>query len=271
MSDPPSLAFAGQKSEPTTTATSSVYVISMNALAREGLRQIIESQGITVASSASRAEDLCWSKDQSDGLVLLDLARLEQQIQALEYVLGLSPGIRAIVLAETFELEAMTHCLRHGAHGYLVKDMPISSLVSSINLAATGEKVLPSELATFLSHYRPFAAEPPPPASASGRVPLSHREFDVLCCLMAGYPNKVIARQLNITEATIKVHVKAILRKLKVMNRTQAAIWAAAHGISSQAGTGHASPPPADPFVQSSPSAIENDDTLAGREVALVE
>jgi two-component system nitrate/nitrite response regulator NarL len=61
---------------------------------------------------------------------------------------------------------------------------------------------------------------------------LSPREHDVLCCLMAGYSNKVIARELSVCEATVKVHVKAILRKLKVNNRTQAAIWASTRGYS---------------------------------------
>ena len=60
---------------------------------------------------------------------------------------------------------------------------------------------------------------------------LSPRERDVLCCLMAGYSNKVIARELDVCEATVKVHVKAILRKLDVRNRTQAAIWASTRGV----------------------------------------
>ena len=60
---------------------------------------------------------------------------------------------------------------------------------------------------------------------------LSVRERDVLCCLMAGYSNKVIARELDVCEATVKVHVKAILRKLDVSNRTQAAMWASTRGF----------------------------------------
>nr|WP_281377252.1 LuxR C-terminal-related transcriptional regulator [Stakelama sediminis] len=60
---------------------------------------------------------------------------------------------------------------------------------------------------------------------------LSDREQQVLRCLMVGYPNKIISRHLNISEATVKVHVKAILRKLRVSNRTQAAIWASGRGL----------------------------------------
>jgi len=211
---------------------SGVCVVSHNALSREGLSRIIESQGIGVSAAVGRVEDIDWSDEEMDQLVLLDCATAADQNHALDYVLGTAPGIRAIVLAESFELEPMTRCLRKGAQGYLVKDMPISSLVSSINLAATGEKVLPSELVELLCRESPFVSEPVTATEFEhDRVPLSQREFDVLNCIMAGYANKVIARQLEISEATIKVHVKAILRKLKVVNRTQAAIWAASRGL----------------------------------------
>ena len=58
---------------------------------------------------------------------------------------------------------------------------------------------------------------------------LSNREAEILQCLMQGAPNKIIARQLDVAEATVKVHVKAILRKIQVANRTQAAMWAVEH------------------------------------------
>ena len=62
-------------------------------------------------------------------------------------------------------------------------------------------------------------------------VNLSEREIEILRCLILGYANKVISRRLDISEATVKVHVKAILRKLRVSNRTQAAIWAVKRGL----------------------------------------
>src|SRR3546814_3750398 len=67
----------------------------------------------------------------------------------------------------------------------------------------------------------------------SGRIELnlSDREIEILRCLISGDANKIIARRLEITEATVKVHIKAILRKLRVMNRTQAAIWAVTRGL----------------------------------------
>ena len=63
---------------------------------------------------------------------------------------------------------------------------------------------------------------------------LSHREMGILRCLMQGEPNKIIARQFDITEATVKVHIKAILRKICVRNRTQAAVWAHNHSGSDE-------------------------------------
>ncbi|TPG21598.1 DNA-binding response regulator [Sphingomonas koreensis] len=77
---------------------------------------------------------------------------------------------------------------------------------------------------------------PIPTATPEIRNLLSDREIEILRCLVIGYPNKLISRRLDISEATVKVHVKAVLRKLKVQNRTQAAIYALHHGLSGDVG-----------------------------------
>jgi two-component system nitrate/nitrite response regulator NarL len=110
--------------------------------------------------------------------------------------------------------------------------MPCSPLITSLQLASLGERILPSSLLDVVLRQSSYPLSTQSDAPQIDRANLSQREMDVLCCLTAGYPNKLIARQLDVSEATVKVHVKAILRKLKVGNRTQAAMWGTSRGIS---------------------------------------
>lgn len=102
--------------------------------------------------------------------------------------------------------------------------------MATLHLVAMGERVLPPQLADELQS-RPTltdALEVERPVDAAS---LSDRELEILRWLIMGCPNKVISKRMEISEATVKVHVKAVLRKLRVKNRTQAAIWAANHGM----------------------------------------
>jgi two-component system nitrate/nitrite response regulator NarL len=99
-----------------------------------------------------------------------------------------------------------------------------------LDLIVLGEHVFPSQTLDLLRTGR-FLEEPAKLSVCDQTKVLSAREVEVLNCLSVGSANKVIARQFGITEATVKVHVKAILRKIQVKNRTEAAIWARSHGI----------------------------------------
>jgi two-component system nitrate/nitrite response regulator NarL len=141
------------------------------------------------------------------------------------------------VLANHFEIAEMMSSLDAGAHGYCLSTIGCDALVKSLELVMLGETVFPSAL--FLSNLgsfsrnreaveAPIRVTRPTPSDRQARN-LSSREAEILRCLMQGAPNKVIARELDVAEATVKVHVKAILRKIQVSNRTQAAIWATEH------------------------------------------
>jgi len=106
-------------------------------------------------------------------------------------------------------------------------------LIKSLELVMLGESILPFEVLRSLMDVRPQKQSQPlqdntaePKLSDVKECKLSAREAQILTCLTKGEPNKVIARKLDITEATIKVHVQAILRKIGASNRTQAAMWA---------------------------------------------
>jgi two-component system nitrate/nitrite response regulator NarL len=111
-----------------------------------------------------------------------------------------------------------------GADGYLTRQLSYTHMMLMLELVAFGEKVVPKEFVIdFMSHAPP--APQARPASEKAGKDLSDRERSILRCLVDGAANKVIGRNLGITEATVKVHVKSILRKLNLTNRTQAAIW----------------------------------------------
>ncbi len=216
-----------------------VVIISPNSIVREGLSRIISDEDFHVVDAASEPGEIDWTRCPQDVLAVIDVGSIEDQGALVDQVLQRHSNARCIILSDEFDLDTMVDCFQRNAQGYLVKDMPCSPLIASLQLASLGEKVLPSSLIDVLAkqQYQPISLTDYQPAVEQAN--LSQREMDVLCCLMTGYSNKVIARQLELSEATVKVHVKAILRKLKVGNRTQAAMWGTAHQVSIGSGPIH--------------------------------
>jgi two-component system nitrate/nitrite response regulator NarL len=137
------------------------------------------------------------------------------------------PTARIVVLADDLSVEALRAAMGGGADGFLSKSVAPEALIQSLQLVTLGEKVFPTNLATMLLDMN----VPGPQHSIRG---LSPREQEILQALVTGASNKLIAIRLGITEATVKVHLKTLLRKIDVNNRTQAAIWAMNNGFSAQ-------------------------------------
>jgi two-component system nitrate/nitrite response regulator NarL len=147
------------------------------------------------------------------------------------------PAARIVVLSNDFDLGFVRQGLEAGANGFCLTDKSREVLITSLELVMLGELALPTELVRSMLNVvhlspKPESAsevqvEPKAPAPRSNS--LSAREAEILSSLMEGTPNKLIARKLHVTEATVKVHVKAILRKIGAANRTQAALWAKGH------------------------------------------
>jgi two-component system, NarL family, nitrate/nitrite response regulator NarL len=179
------------------------------------------------------------------------------------------PLARVMVLGERWDLNEVLATFRAGAEGYVLKTITPKALMKSLDLMMLGETVLPSSILSTaladgggqidppseaLAAHAPVAAEavPLPNAVQEAEISeacdavspseldlperalppsLSSRETAILACLTEGQSNKGIARRFGIAEATVKVHIKAILRKIRVNNRTQAAIWAVDHAL----------------------------------------
>lgn len=207
-----------------------VCLISPCDISREGLSNILQSEGFKVVGSFQDINEVDPDCVGPKVIAVVDCPDASEQSDTIdrlkvEYGCGI-----VVVLAERFDLKAMVDCFHSGAQGYIIKSMKALPLIASLKLAAMGERVLPSDLVDVLDRRMNPIRMPAHIDAGADDVNLSPREMDVLCCLMAGYSNKVIARQLDVCEATVKVHVKAILRKLNVHNRTQAAMWASSRG-----------------------------------------
>ena len=136
--------------------------------------------------------------------------------------------------------EKIFKSLEAGADGYLLKTVESDQLCQAIVRVLAGEPVISPEMMTkFVAAFRTKPhASPPPETLAPVTAPtpnldetLSAREREILLLVAHGDSNKVIARQLDIAETTVKVHVQGILRKLQLSSRVQAAVYAAAHGL----------------------------------------
>jgi two-component system nitrate/nitrite response regulator NarL len=210
---------------------SNVCLVSQNDISREGLVHILQDEGFAVLGAFENIDCIEDHSFPSDSLIIIDCPCSIEQPVGVESIRSRFPSAKVIVLSEHFDVKTMIECFNLGAQGYIIRSMKSARLLAALRLAAVGEKVVPSDFVDVLGCQIADYSAPGAVESDIEEANLSPRELDVLCCLMAGYSNKVIARQLDVCEATVKVHVKSILRKLNVRNRTQAAIWASSRRL----------------------------------------
>jgi two-component system nitrate/nitrite response regulator NarL len=210
----------------------SVFLIDASRLFREGLRRIFADSTFVVAHESVSVEDaLPLIESLQPSLVLVDIPDSGDALsERIGQIRAAAPRARIVVLTDIVHADRLTEALSAGVDGYLAKNMSAEALYQSLRLVLLGEKVLPTDLARLLADRMMM------PRSGGAATPhlsgLSDREMQILGCLVSGDQNKQIAYELKISDGTVKVHLKAILKKIQVQNRTQAAIWAMNHGIS---------------------------------------
>jgi two-component system nitrate/nitrite response regulator NarL len=216
-----------------------IILVGKSILLREGLARILRSANFRILASALCADDLMPSKLQQHQPLFLvvhtgdDFGAAVEQIELLR---DQHPDSRIAIVADHYRLGDLVSAFRAGARGYFVDVMACDVFIKSIELLMMGETILPPAFLSFvLGSEGDSLGETTPRdenkqeilvrAEATPTPQLSTREKAILRCLIEGNSNKCIARKMDIAEATVKVHVKAILRKIRVQNRTQAAIW----------------------------------------------
>jgi two-component system, NarL family, nitrate/nitrite response regulator NarL len=230
--------------------STSTIIVGQRALLREGLASLLHSTEYTVARSVSRAGELDEASTGQGGRILVILAiggtsaDYEEMADNIDLLRSRLSNVKIVVVAETAGTIDLQRIMALAPDGYILNLGSREILVKSLELALLDQKifVLGEPVARQISpdterrhgtngsssHSEPPSTNPKVETHASA---LSQRELDVLACLSRGDSNKNIARSCNITEATVKVHLKAILRKTEAQNRTQAAIWALANGL----------------------------------------
>ena len=210
-----------------------VLIADDQALFREGLRKVLETNGFEVVGEAADGEDAVrLATERAPDVVLMDLRMPVVDGVAATRRIAQLPRAPRVVALTTFDDDASVFdALRAGALGYLLKDTQSVRLVEAIELAARGHAWLqPSVAAKVVSE---FARSAPAPGKrdVAADLGLSEREVAVLRALAGGMSNKEIAVALRIAEGTVKNHVTNIFGKLKVHDRTQAALRARELGL----------------------------------------
>jgi two-component system, NarL family, response regulator LiaR len=203
-----------------------VLVVDDHEVVREGLRAFLELQdGIEVAGEATDGEEAIAVAERLDpDVVLMDLVMPKLDgLGAMRALRERVPGARVIVLTSFLDDDKLLPALRAGAAGYLLKNAPPPELARAVRAAHAGEALLDPVVAARLVETLAGDGDP--------LDRLTPREREVLELIGRGFPNKRIARRLEVSEKTVKTHVGHVLAKLGVTDRTQAAVVAVRAGL----------------------------------------
>jgi DNA-binding NarL/FixJ family response regulator len=226
-------------------------LVGKSTLLREGLARILHSTHFQILASVSCADDLPANKLQQHQPLLIIVHTghdFDATLGQIEIFRDLHPGGRIAVVADRYRLGELVSAFRAGTNGYFV-GVNCAAFIKSLELVMMGETIVPlAFLSSALDPEPEHLCEVTPGNENSKTIlaisddarprHLSAREQSIIRCLIDGDSNKCIARKMDIAEATVKVHVKAILRKIRVQNRTQAAIW----GVNNRSLTRKSSP-----------------------------
>ena len=198
-----------------------VFSVDDHPLLREGIGALVNNQSdmMLVAEASTGAEAIQLFKEHTPDVTLMDLRLPDMSgIDILIAIRSEFPEARVIMLT-TFEGDVEIHrALQAGARGYLLKNMPPSQLLDVIRQVHAGKKRIPAEIASQLAEHMSDES-------------LTEREVEVLKQVADGNRNRDIARNLFISEETVKVHIKHIMEKLGATDRTQAVAIGVRRGI----------------------------------------
>ncbi|WFU18456.1 response regulator transcription factor [Bradyrhizobium sp. CB3481] len=224
----------------------SIILVGERGLLREGIERILRSANFRIRASVAPGDDLISSQVGADQLLFVMVQAgddFDVTIEQIEFLRNHHPGARVAIVDTHYRLDDVVAAFRAGANGYFADVTSCEVFAKSVELVMLGELVFPPAFLSFPLVDDHHVSNRAPTVGSSRTVlatgtidpRLSPRERSILRCLIEGDSNKCIARKIEIAEATVKVHIKAILRKIQVQNRTQAAIWGVNHPFLAEA------------------------------------
>jgi len=218
-----------------TVAAVRLLVVDDHPVVRQGLRTFLETRAdfAVVGEAGDGDTAVAEAARLQPDVILMDLVMPGVDgVEAINRIRATNPGARILVLTSFASAEQVLPALRAGAAGYLLKDAAPAEVEAAIRAVHRGEGLLdPAITATVLAEVSRPAAEAT--GTDAGLASLTRREREVLALLGRGMTNATIARELFVAEKTVKTHVSSILAKLRLSDRTQAALYAARLGLSS--------------------------------------
>ena len=213
------------------TDKSLILLVDDHPFLRTGVLQLIalEDDLEAVGEASSGEEAITQAASLDPDLILLDLNM--KGMNGIDTLIALRKAevtSRIVMFTVSDNQEDVVAALQAGADGYLLKDMEPDDLIRKIRLAANGQLVLSEELTELLALAIQSKSRKDTKVDIKS---MTKRERQILKLLAAGMTNKHIARKLDITEGTVKVHIKHLFKKLNLKSRVEAAIWAMEHKI----------------------------------------
>lgn len=207
-----------------------VLVIDDHPLFRRGVCQLLELESgyAVVGEAASGQEGIARARELDPDLILLDLNMKGMNgLETLRTMRDHEIDARIIILTVSNAPEDLIAAIRAGSDGYILKDNDPADMLSLIGNVMKGQNAISPELTSLLA----TALRQESVVDSRNAANLTERETAILKCLAVGKSNKLIARELEIMESTVKVHIRNLLKKLKFRSRVEAAVWAVANQI----------------------------------------
>lgn len=202
-----------------------LLIVDDHPLFRKGVRYLVNMvQGFSIVGEASCGQEgIDLAVELEPDMILLDLNMKDMSgIEVLKVIKASGSDARVVMLTVSDQAEDLVAALRSGADGYLLKEMEPEDIIAKLEEAAAGRITLTGRLINLLAHAMRHDTTHPTTASEAG---LTDQEQRILEQVASGKSNKLVARELSITEGTVKVHVKHLLRKLNLRSRVEAAVW----------------------------------------------
>lgn len=209
-----------------------VLLVDDHVLFRSGVKALLQrhdDEFDVVDEAADGLEGIKRARSLRPDVILLDLHMPGVNgLEAAKVIAEEIPGARVLMLTVSEDAEDLMDALRAGASGYLLKNIEMDALLDAVRRAARGDSVMSPQMTAKL--IQGVREQPRTASQVVERDRFSPRERDILACLAQGSSNKEIARDLDLAESTVKIHVQNIFKKLGMTSRVQVALYAVEHG-----------------------------------------